>query len=194
MRCLPVVLLEKTLYGHSRAGAFWQQYCTEICKVAGLRMFSDTWPCCYWHDETHTMLIVYVGDMKMSGPKQHLATRWANLGKGSNLTASPGDNELRSTFLGCDHGRSQETVKGKGLECLKWDATAGIRRGIAKYVAAVETVCPGWTPRMYPANVPRRHIETKTSVHRAPTKTDGDMIECPNRQSITNPLRVHTER
>ena len=114
------------------------------------------------------MLIVYVDDMKMSGPKDSLATHWANLGKGINLAIPPGDSNKRLTFLGCDHVRFTETVKGKLLQCLKWDATAGIRRGIAKYVAAVETICPGFTPRIYDAAVPLKHIETRTSIHRIP--------------------------
>ena len=71
-------------------------------------------------------------------------------------------------------------VKGKVLQCLKWDACVGIRRGIAKYVAAVETACPGWTPRMYDSSTPLRHLETKTSIHRAPLIAGGSFIECPN--------------
>ena len=63
----PVLLLEKALYGHPLAGAFWHAYCAKICKAAGFRFFSDNWPRCYWHDETNAMLIVYVGDMIMSG-------------------------------------------------------------------------------------------------------------------------------
>ena len=59
----PVFLLERALYGHPQAGAFWHEYCTTICHNAGFRLFSDNWPCCYWHDATDTMLIVYVDDM-----------------------------------------------------------------------------------------------------------------------------------
>ena len=49
-----------------------------------------------------------------------------------NLVALAGDTELRATFLGCDHIGSTKV--------LAWDASAGIKRGIAKYIAAVETV------------------------------------------------------
>ena len=106
---------------------------------------------------------------------------WANLGKGINLAVPPGDDELRATFLGCDHSRSRKQINGKMIECLKWDAIAGIRRGIAKYIAAVEIVCPGWTPLMYHSDVPLRHIETKNSIHRKPAITDSDtFVECPD--------------
>ena len=54
MRC-PVVLLERALYGHPLAGAFWHAHCSRICKQAGFVPFSDNWPCCYWRDETCTM-------------------------------------------------------------------------------------------------------------------------------------------
>ena len=111
----PVVLLEKALYGHPLAGAFWHEYCSVICKAAGFRLFSDNWPCCYWHDETYTMLIVYVDDMEISGPKIHMAKHWENLGNGIRLTVPPGDNPQRATFLACDHVRSTKQVKGKLL-------------------------------------------------------------------------------
>ena len=62
------------------------------------------------------MLIVYVDDMKMSGPKETMATHWANLGKGINLAIPPGDDEFRATFLGCDHSRSKKQTKWKMLE------------------------------------------------------------------------------
>ena len=127
------------------------------------------------------MLIIDVDDMRMSGPKETMAIHWANLGKGINPAVPPRDDELRATFLGCDHSRSKKQVKGKLLECLKWDATAGIRRGIAKYIAAVETVCPGWTFRMYDCDMLLRHIETKTSIHRKPAIMICDtFVECPD--------------
>ena len=116
----------------------------------------------------------------MSGPKNVLATHWANLGKGIDLAVPPGDDERRATFLlGCDHSRSKKEIKGKVLECLKWDATAGIRRGIAKYVAAVEIVCRGWTPHMYDSDMPLRHMETKIRIHRKHAIMDCDTpVEC----------------
>ena len=66
------------------------------------------------------------------------------------------------------------------MQCLKWDACAGIRRGIAKYIAAVETACPGWTPKMYHRHTPLQHVETKNSIHRAPAIGSKNIIECPN--------------
>ena len=71
-------------------------------------------------------------------------------------------------------------VKGKILECLKWDATAGIRRGIAKYIAAVEIVCPGWTPKMYNTYVPLKHQETTKSIRQRPLANNCEIIECPD--------------
>ena len=115
----------------------------------------------------------------MSGPKETMATHRPNLGKGINLAVPPGDDELRATFLGCDHSRSKKQINGEILECLKWDAIVGIRGGIAKYIAAVETVCLGWTPRMYDSDMPLRHIEAKTSIHRKPATTaDDTFVEC----------------
>ena len=83
------------------------------------------------------MLIVYVDDMKMSGPKECLAKHWDNLARGGiNLAVPPGDSAHRATLLGCDHIRSVKELKGKLLQCLTWDASADAKRGIAKYICS----------------------------------------------------------
>ena len=63
----PVVLLEKALYGHPSAGAFWHKYCNFMCLKAGFRLFPCNWPCTYWHAQRCTALCVYVDDIRMVG-------------------------------------------------------------------------------------------------------------------------------
>ncbi len=110
---MPVVLLERALYGHPLAGAFWHHYCAKICKAAGFRFFSDNWPCCYWHDETCTMLIVYVDDMKLAGPSHLMKQAWDALGEGIQLECPRGNDEKegqkKMTFLGCEHRLVERT-------------------------------------------------------------------------------------
>jgi hypothetical protein len=94
MKC-PVVRLNRALYGHKNSGVFWQEYCEKQCKNAGFEQFSECWPGCYWHAVDRLLLIVYVDDIKMSGPKDKMEEAWKNLSKGlcwkhPRVTTSPG--------------------------------------------------------------------------------------------------------
>ena len=63
------------------------------------------------------MLIVYVDDMKMAGPKEHMEKAWDSLGKTIKLEKPKGDeDENTHTFLGCIHNRIDRTVKVNGKE------------------------------------------------------------------------------
>ena len=66
MKC-PVVRLKKALYGHKNSGVYWQRYCDERCREAVFTKVSDNWPSVYT-DGNGMLLIVYVDDMKLSGP------------------------------------------------------------------------------------------------------------------------------
>ena len=76
---LPVVKLEKALYGHKNSGAFWQKFCNNACEQAGFKQFSENWPCVYWNAELKLMLTVYVDDLKMAGPKENFKEAWDKL-------------------------------------------------------------------------------------------------------------------
>lgn len=49
----------------------------------------------------------------------------------------------------------------------------------AKYIAAVESVCPGWTPRIYDSHVTLRPVDTKTFIQHRPAVLK-DFIEPPD--------------
>ena len=77
----PVVRLEKALYGHKHSGVFWQDFCKDQVLKAGFVNISENWPCVYWNVRSKMLLIVYVDDMKLSGPRAAMAESWAALGK-----------------------------------------------------------------------------------------------------------------
>ena len=96
----PVVKLEKALYGHKHSGVFWQRYCTEQVTAAGFEPLGESWPCAYFHPITKMLLIVYVDDMKLAGPAEHMADTWKALGKNIKLEVPKGDIAAESTPKG----------------------------------------------------------------------------------------------
>ena len=87
----PVVKLEKALYGHKHSGVFWQRFCNKQVTEAGFEPLGESWPCAFFHPITKMLLIVYVDDMKLSGPKEHMAKTREDLGKNIKLEVPKGD-------------------------------------------------------------------------------------------------------
>ena len=68
-------LLQKALYGHPESGGLWEKHCNERLLRAGFEPI-ENWPSMFWHDGLKLLLMVYVDDFKMSGPKANLAKGW----------------------------------------------------------------------------------------------------------------------
>ncbi len=58
----PVVLLVLALYGHADAGTFWEDHCGEKPMSIKYTAMAEEWPGWFWHEETNSLLIVYVED------------------------------------------------------------------------------------------------------------------------------------
>ena len=82
---LPVVRLERALHGHKHSGNFWEEFCREKCKLAGFEPVGEEWPGVFWDDDNRLLLVVYVDDMKLAGPRDALAGGWERLGKHMSL-------------------------------------------------------------------------------------------------------------
>ena len=67
----PVVRLVMALYGHSDAGTFWERHCDESVHSMGFQPVGEEWPSVYTHLELQVVLVVYVDDCKMAGPKDN---------------------------------------------------------------------------------------------------------------------------
>ena len=106
------------------------------------------------------LLVVYVDDMKLSGPKRHMEKCWKDLGQGIKLEKPKGDtNPNEHTFQACIHprvdrwidsrgnpceptGNKEEFVKhgGKILRCMEYDMTATMSRAAERYQELVHKV------------------------------------------------------
>jgi len=137
MRC-PVVRLEKALYGHKNSGVYWSDYCKEqVAKADFIPWPSENFPSVYWHPEHRLMLIIYVDDMLLSGPKNHMAEAWSKLGENIKLAVPPGDKEDVYTFLGCTHTLREREVNNKKIRCHDTDTSHAMQKVLAKYEVAV---------------------------------------------------------
>ena len=83
----PCVRMVKALYGHPDAGTFWEEHCHKGVTAVGFEPVGAAWPSVYVHKELNLLLVVYVDDFKMAGPKQNLAKGWTLLRK--NLSIEP---------------------------------------------------------------------------------------------------------
>ena len=115
MRC-PVVRLEKALYGHKHSGNFWEDECFKQCSQAGFESLGEEWPGVFWDPKNFLLLVVYVDDMKLSGPRDRLADGWERLNQHLNLEVPKSDEDPNEcTFLGCTTAFS-ETVTKDGVK------------------------------------------------------------------------------
>ena len=182
----PVFRLHKALYGHKHSGVFWQEHCHVQATNAGFVPLSmASWPCVYWNKDWKLLLIIYVGDMKLSGPACHMKKAWNAIGQNISLEPQKGDdvgeNEGKKTltFLGCEMTKCRKELRpGQFAECVEYNISRQLRRALAKYEEAVFTAT-GLVPEYVIAKTPFLEEETKTSPHRAPW-THGEFVECPN--------------
>ena len=101
----PVCPMVLALYGHPDSGGYWERHCEEHVVSVGFRPIGDAWRLVYWHDKLKLLLIIYVDDFKMAGPKQTLAKGWELLrkhpDKGTGIKLE--EPKPASLFLGCEH-------------------------------------------------------------------------------------------
>ena len=94
----PVCPLVLALYGHPDSGGHWEQHCEKALLEGGYTAIPG-WKSCYWHASLKLMLIVYVDDFKLAGPKCNLAAGW-KLIRDKVKTDQP---HAVDVFLGCKH-------------------------------------------------------------------------------------------
>ena len=65
----PAVPVIMALYGHADAGGIWEEQCEGKFMSIGFKRLAEEWPGVFWHEETTSLLIVYVDDFKLAGNK-----------------------------------------------------------------------------------------------------------------------------
>ena len=104
----PVCPLIKALYGHPDSGGYWEKHCEENLRRIGFHLIHDAWKSVFWHPDLKLMLVVYVDDFKLSGPRQHIKLGWDLIGgkrdwKGKKSEIKMGTAGPVGRFLGCHH-------------------------------------------------------------------------------------------
>ena len=91
----PVCPLLRALYGHPNSGAYWEQRCDKKVLGSGFKRVGECgeWRSCYFHKELKVLLVIYVDDFKMAGPKSKVAQAWNLLrtGEGAIIMDDPSD-------------------------------------------------------------------------------------------------------
>ena len=96
----PVVRLVLALYGHPDAGGFWEQHCEKALRSVGFEQCPD-WKSVFRHPKLNLMLVVYVDDFKLSGPKANLAQGWSLMASKIKLEP-PLQHQTISWLRACD--------------------------------------------------------------------------------------------
>ena len=82
------------------------------------------------------LLIVYVDDMKLAGPKKHIVETWKQLGQHVKLEEPKGNANGIHTFLGCTHRKiSVKLPNGCMASAMEYDVEDFVGSCVEKYVA-----------------------------------------------------------
>ena len=96
----PACKLRIALYGHPDSGGLWEIHCERMLVEVGFFMPDpEGWPSVFFHDRLKLLLVVYVDDLKMSGPKESMQRGWELIGSRIDMD-KPG---TVGRYLGCDH-------------------------------------------------------------------------------------------
>jgi hypothetical protein len=127
----PVVKLRLALYGHPDAGGYWEAHCKEKLVAGGFTPVPD-WNSMYWHKALKLLLMVYVGDFKMSGPAANLEKGWKII-RESIKTDEP---QAPGKCLGCDHIIREMQINNKVVRQITYDMRPFLRQCVEAYLKA----------------------------------------------------------
>ena len=138
--CDPVVELKVNLYGHPKAGLYWEGHCHDAIRRCGFEKV-ENWECLFKHYEKQLFLSVYVDDFKMGGKAENVAPMWEELGmngKGT-LILDPPTPLTGNVYLGSEQrdvendekmivenqhysaSSSEKTIKTANIMKVRWN-------------------------------------------------------------------------
>ena len=124
----PVVPLVKALYGHPDAGGYWERHCNAHLAKCGFEPI-ENWPSMFWAPKLQLLLMVYVDDFKMSGPKASMAEGWKRISAGLDID-EPGPVDR---CLGCHHHVASGTVNGKPVQVMQYRVEQFMEQCVVAY-------------------------------------------------------------
>ena len=133
----PVVRLVKALYGHPDAGTFWEQHCDESVRSMGFQPVGEEWPSVYTHPELQLVLVVYVHDLKMAGPKKNLKKGWELLREKLIIEPETG----LDLYLGCNQSKGTVVLgNGHKVTTVTYDTEQFLRSCVDRYLEVAGNV------------------------------------------------------
>ena len=195
----PVVRLNLALYGHPDAGKFWEEKCDERCREVGFEPIPD-WPSCYYHAGWKIVMIVYVDDFKMAGPKQNLPKAWSALR--GEVKKRPDGTEYRTGlviedpkpaghFLGCTHIKGTKVLSdGSKVTTMTYDMEPFFQSCIDKYLNLARDC--GFTANLRIVATPFLAEDHRDSPQGKPSH-EGAAIYCPACRHAFSPSESITD-
>ena len=103
----PLVPMLLALYGHPDSGGIWERYFEEnIAKTGWRPVLKEIWRSVFYHPKLDLLLVVYVDDLKMAGPKSNLSQGWKSIADVIEIDAP----EPFGRYFRCEH-RVEENIK-----------------------------------------------------------------------------------
>ncbi|OLP93893.1 hypothetical protein AK812_SmicGene24167 [Symbiodinium microadriaticum] len=185
----PVCRLVKALYGHPDAGTMWEQHCHTSVQKVGFKPLGDEWPSLYFHPEKKLLLVIYVDDLKMAGPKDQLPSGWAMLRKELRLE----EETPLGLYLGCRISKGEATLHDKTrVQTVIYDMETYLDMTVKKYCdvtgydpskfKTVASPSPAEETKNHPARAPACSGKSQRCTwcgHTMPVDADGRLIPPP---------------
>ena len=130
----PMCRLNKALYGHPDSGTMWEKHCDESVKQLNFKPVGPEWPSMYFHDELKLLLVIYVDDLKLAGPKENLKKGWDMLR--SKLKIEPETSV--GLYLGCVLTKGESKLaNGTKVTTMTYDMSDLLKMSVTKYLEIV---------------------------------------------------------
>ena len=166
----PVCPLKLALYGHPDAGGHWEAHCESHLSSVGFERIPD-WHSTFWHPQFKLLLIVYVDDFKLSGPKCNL----------EGLEVAPERHHLRDTnsigsYLGCLHIQGSYTLPDKTkVRTVTYDMESFLTSCVELYKSLAP---PSFKLKYMPTPFPPEGVKDDGPAGN-PAVIDGKVVHCP---------------
>ena len=167
----PVCPLKLALYGHPDAGSHWEAHCESHLSSVGFERIPD-WHSTFWHPQLKLLLIVYVDDFKLSGPKCNLEKAWKLIQKGVTLeTPTP-----LGLYLGCRHIQgSYKLPDGTKVRTVTYDMESFLASCVELYQSLAP---PSFKLKYVPTPFPPEGVKDDGPAGN-PAVIDGKVVHCP---------------
>ena len=126
----PVVRLRKALYGHPDSGTFWEKHCDKHVKSVGYKPVSEEWPSCYFHAGLKLLLIIYVDDFKLAGPRTNIRQGWSLVSKGLKIEPPT----PLGVYLGCGHEVREVKLPNGTIRVVSYNMEAFLTSCVDRYL------------------------------------------------------------